>query len=216
MKIFAHRGCHGELCPENTLAAFQRAVDLGCDGIETDIRMSADGIAILFHDRCLPDGVPVSSLSRDALARRTGRDVPTLDEALSQGWDIEWDLELKNADALRAAIPVLRPLVGRARMFVSSFAHPVVHDAVDALKVEGGLLICHAPLDATGLDRATPEIPYLIVDFETITEELVQMSRDVGFRTMAYGPINADEHAMADRLGLDAIITDHLHYYPRS
>lgn len=212
MKTFAHRGYRSDSCPENTLAAFQRAVDFGADGIETDIRMAADGTAFLFHDRCLPDGVPVSSLTRDELARRTGRDVPTLEEALSQGWDIEWDLELKNADALRVSIRVLKPLIGRVRMFVSSFAHPVVRGAVEELDIEGGLLICHAPLEAASLGRASERIPYLITDFETITDEVVRMGSEQGFRNMIYGPITREEHEEARGLGLDAVITDHVDY----
>jgi len=213
VKIFAHRGYHDEAHPENTLAAFQRAVDAGCDGIETDIRMAADGTAFLFHDRCLADGTPVSSLTRDALAARTGRAVPTLEEALAQGWDIAWDLELKNADALHAAMPVLRPLAGRVRMFVSSFAHPVVQDAVVALDVEGALLICHAPLGGTELGRASARIPYLITDFETITDEVVQSSSACGFKTMVYGPVTKEEHETTRRLDLDAVITDFPEYY---
>lgn len=215
MKVFAHRGYPGGSCPENTLEAFQRAVDFGVHGIETDIRMAADGAAFLFHDRCLPDGVPVSSLTRAELESRVGHSVPTLEEALGQGWDVEWDLELKNAASLEAALPVLRPLAGRVRMFVSSFAHPVVRGAVEELGVEGGLLICHAPLNATSLGRATADIPFLIVDFETLTADLARMSHDSGFKTMAYGPINSDEHAMSHRIGLEAVITDHLEYYPR-
>lgn len=212
-KTFAHRGAHNEACPENTLAAFQRAVDLGVDGIETDIRMAADGTALLFHDRCLADGTPIATLTRDELARRTGRDVPTLAAALGQGWDVEWDLELKNADALRGAIPVLRPLLGRTRLFVSSFAHPVVRDAVDALGVEGGLLIYHEPLDAAGLGRASERIPYLIIDIETTTDEVLEMSRAQGFKTMVYGLLTRADHESVRDLGLEAIITDHPEYY---
>lgn len=213
MKVFAHRGYHSEACPENTLAAFQRAVDHGADGIETDIRMAADGTAFLFHDRCLPDGVPVSSLTRAALSDRVGYEVPSLEEALVQGWDVEWDLELKNAGSLLAALPVLKPLVGRVRMFASSFAHPVLRDAVEALGIDGGLLICHAPPDAASLGRATERIPYLILDFETVTEEVVAMGVECGFRNMVYGPVTRDEHERARRLGFDTVITDHIEYY---
>lgn len=45
----AHRGGAG-LFPENTLAAFRNAVQLGCDGLELDAQLSADGVAIVHHD----------------------------------------------------------------------------------------------------------------------------------------------------------------------
>jgi glycerophosphoryl diester phosphodiesterase len=46
---FAHRGGSG-LWPENTLTAFCGALELGCDAIETDLRMTRDGQLVLFHD----------------------------------------------------------------------------------------------------------------------------------------------------------------------
>jgi glycerophosphoryl diester phosphodiesterase len=48
----AHRGGAG-LRPENTLAAFAHAIELGCDGAELDVQLSADGVAVVHHDFCL-------------------------------------------------------------------------------------------------------------------------------------------------------------------
>lgn len=59
--IIAHRGA-SSLAPENTLAAFRRAIDDGADGIELDVRLAKDGVAVVFHD---------SSLKR--IAGRNGR-----------------------------------------------------------------------------------------------------------------------------------------------
>lgn len=50
--IFAHRGASGTR-PENTMAAFRRAVELGATGIETDVQLSADGQPVLIHDETL-------------------------------------------------------------------------------------------------------------------------------------------------------------------
>lgn len=46
---YAHRGACGYF-PENTMLAFIQAIDLGCDGIETDIQMTKDGVLVLIHD----------------------------------------------------------------------------------------------------------------------------------------------------------------------
>lgn len=59
--VIAHRGA-SELAPENTLAAFQRAMDDGADGVEFDVRLAKDGVAVVFHDASL-----------DRTARREGR-----------------------------------------------------------------------------------------------------------------------------------------------
>lgn len=46
---YAHRGA-SERAPENTLAAFYLGLEMGADGIETDVRSSSDGKLVLFHD----------------------------------------------------------------------------------------------------------------------------------------------------------------------
>ena len=46
---FAHRGLV-QHAPENTIPAFQAAIDYGCEGIELDVRLSKDGVAIVVHD----------------------------------------------------------------------------------------------------------------------------------------------------------------------
>jgi len=50
--IIAHRGA-SKHAPENTFAAFKRAVDAGADGIELDVRLAKDGVAVVFHDSSL-------------------------------------------------------------------------------------------------------------------------------------------------------------------
>jgi glycerophosphoryl diester phosphodiesterase len=47
--VIAHRGAARE-CPENTIEAFRRAVEIGADGIETDVCVTSDGVFVLWHD----------------------------------------------------------------------------------------------------------------------------------------------------------------------
>ena len=51
---FAHTGVT-QFAPENTLEAFQKAAELGCEGIELDIRPSGDGEIIVTHNDTLHD-----------------------------------------------------------------------------------------------------------------------------------------------------------------
>jgi glycerophosphoryl diester phosphodiesterase len=51
----AHRG-GGALMPENSLAAFRNAIALGADGAELDVQLSADGVAVIYHDLWLNPG----------------------------------------------------------------------------------------------------------------------------------------------------------------
>ncbi len=47
--VIAHRGVHNDI-PENTLAAYQKAIDLGCDFVEIDIRKTKDGKFVSVHN----------------------------------------------------------------------------------------------------------------------------------------------------------------------
>ena len=47
-EIVAHRGIPSD-APENTLASFERAVELGADAVELDVRLTADGVPVVFH-----------------------------------------------------------------------------------------------------------------------------------------------------------------------
>ena len=47
--IIAHRGASA-IAPENTLAAFRKAIDDGAEGIEFDVRLAKDGVPVVFHD----------------------------------------------------------------------------------------------------------------------------------------------------------------------
>jgi len=86
---FAHRGLHGPGVPENSLAAFRAALDLGA-GIECDVRLSADGGVMVFHDPDLGrmcgagldlEGSDSALLAGQALAG-TGETIPRLSELL--------------------------------------------------------------------------------------------------------------------------------------
>ena len=116
----AHRGSR-VLWPENTMEAFQAAVDLGYRYIETDIRATRDGVLIVFHDRNLDrltDGSgPVrdrygSQLSgldaahhfapeRDYPMRGSGHRIPTLEEVVSTFPELMLNLDLKGAGVAR-------------------------------------------------------------------------------------------------------------------
>ena len=60
-RVIAHRGASAAE-RENTVAAFARAVAMGADGIELDVRRTADGQPAIHHDPDLPDGRPIASL----------------------------------------------------------------------------------------------------------------------------------------------------------
>jgi glycerophosphoryl diester phosphodiesterase len=90
-RIIAHRGAsRAEL--ENTLAAFRRAGELGADGVELDVRRSADDRLVVHHDAVLADGRNI----RAVLASDLPEHVPTLDAALDACAGMFVNIEIKN------------------------------------------------------------------------------------------------------------------------
>ncbi|MFK5282341.1 glycerophosphodiester phosphodiesterase, partial [Lacticaseibacillus paracasei] len=77
---------------ENTIEAFRLAVDLGADGVELDVRPTADRVLVVHHDAHLADGRAIVATERAELPA----DVADLGPALDACRDLVVNLELKN------------------------------------------------------------------------------------------------------------------------
>ncbi|NEN89491.1 MAG: glycerophosphodiester phosphodiesterase [Okeania sp. SIO3H1] len=96
--IIAHRGASGLVEFENTLASFEKAIELGVPMVEFDVRKTQDNLFVAFHDESI-DGMNISDLSYQQLldiSRQKGFDVPLVEDVLKlcQG-KIKLDIELK-------------------------------------------------------------------------------------------------------------------------
>lgn len=206
MLIIAHRGYHAK-APENTLASFEAAVALGVDGIETDIRLSADGLPVLYHDRLAPDGRPVRDVTRRELEKLAGHAIPTLDQALELFPQPLWLLEIKAPEALGQTLKLIRRFNSSRRLMVISFWHNVILTVAEESNVECGLLICHRPASEppTLLELFTALVwNYEFMDAESLGEAKAQVRRN-----FVYGVVIRDDHEECKRLELDGVITDH-------
>ena len=63
-EIFGHRGFSGQY-PENTMLAFEKAVEIGCDGIELDVQLTKDGECVIIHDEMVDRTTDGKGLVRD-------------------------------------------------------------------------------------------------------------------------------------------------------
>lgn len=111
---FAHRGGASD-APENTLEAFQRAVDLGYTYMETDVHATSDGVLLAFHDddlqrTCGVDGrISQMTWEQVRVARVDGRQpIPTFDELVSTWPDLRWNIDCKADDALPHLVDALK------------------------------------------------------------------------------------------------------------
>ena len=88
--VIAHRTTMGH-APENTLAGVRRAAELGCDGVEIDVRLCADGVPVLIHDDLLDRTTDATGRIADTTLQQLesidaggGERIPTLRQALAE------------------------------------------------------------------------------------------------------------------------------------
>lgn len=213
MLVIAHRGYHAAV-PENTFAAFEAAVRAGVNGIETDVRMSGDGVPVLVHDRVMATGQAVVDLTHSEIESELGYKVPTLDEALTHFPDILWNIEIKTLGGLSTMLGVLEKHQACHRIIVTSFRHDLVAICASSLKLNCGLLLAHRPqtLDSLLADfnrDGNARINHLVWDYNVLDGALLKQAALEGFRNFVYGPITRREHEECRQLEVDGIITDY-------
>lgn len=141
--IIAHRGASG-YAPENTLAAFRKAIELGCQMIELDVRLSADEVPVVIHDgtlaRTAGDPRRVNQLTVEQLQQLdagrwfapecAGERIPTLAEALTaipEPMTVNIELKPNTQGQIHRLTEQVSAVIAdcraERRVFCSSFAH---------------------------------------------------------------------------------------------
>lgn len=207
-RVIGHRGAAGS-APENTLAGLRQAKALGCRWVEFDVRLTADGRAVLLHDNRLrrtTDGrgklteLSLAALRNyDAGARFgpsfAGERVPTLEEAITLLAELGLgaNIELKAARGREAETgAVVAGLLARLwpselpAPLISSFHRPALAAArASAPAITRGVLFRAVPRNwhaiAHSLGCATIHADYL-----TLRQALVSEIREAGYPLLAY------------------------------
>lgn len=124
---FVHRG--GPVgAPENTMAAFGRAFDLGFRYFETDVHVTVDGALVAFHDRTLRrlagERVAIGELTWEEVreVRFGDEPVPLLTEILEAFPTVRLNIDPKHDEAVRPLIEVLRSRSALDRVCLASFS----------------------------------------------------------------------------------------------
>jgi glycerophosphoryl diester phosphodiesterase len=205
--VVAHRGASVEL-PENTLAAFQRAVVCGADVVEFDVRLTSDGVPVVLHDpdvgRTTDGAGPVGSLTLAEVKRLRvagSHEVPTLEETLRLlSGRVGVDVEIKNIpgepDFTADGEPVVEALVATLErvafvgpVLVSSFnPASIAHARTLAPEIPTGLLTGPGTEARAALTHAAANDHPWVLPFV----DMVQAAGD-GFA--------AESHAAGLRLG---------------
>lgn len=210
MLVLAHRGLHAD-CAENTLDAFAAAIALGCHGIETDVRASADGEAVLVHDRIAPNGIPVSQQSLRELEVAFGHPVPTLQQALTLSDTLLWNIEIKTPAGWAVARPLLEQAALSHRFLVSSFNHTLALEAA-RMGLASAFLSANQPAAINTLlysAQGQPGLRHVVWDFEIIDRDQIRQCNALGFRNFVYGAQTRAEIELCRDYGVHGVITDH-------
>ncbi|WP_202873941.1 glycerophosphodiester phosphodiesterase [Kribbella speibonae] len=221
----AHRGGakHPDLIGyENSLHAFQHAVDLGYRYLETDLHATSDGVVIAFHDDKLDrvtdrTGViaelPWSEVSQ---AKINGHEpIPRLDELLEHFPDTRFNLDIKAEGGLEPAAKVLRAANAIDRICVSSFSQSRVNRIRKLLGPRlctgyGELeivLIRFLPfaLNARG---ACLQIPERYKSLHVLTPGLIKRAHSRGKQVHVWTVDDPDTMRRMLDAGVDGLITD--------
>lgn len=209
--VISHRGVSGRAA-ENTHGAFEAALAAGVDGIETDLRRSADGQGILFHDRVAPDGSLVADLSRAELERLVGYAVPTLEEALERFPETTWMIEVKAAEAGEEFLRTVRRFGSARRIIVTSFDHPLALDLCAQARIEGGFVVAHRPFPDARHPFGIPARPGLarsiVWRYEIADPKVLLRTARSGYRNWIYELRTRADHEACRSLPIVGVVTD--------
>lgn len=171
---FAHRGAAGH-CPENTMASFARALELGATGIETDVQMTRDGKLVLIHDESLQRTAGTPEWIKDITLEEArqcevgswfhknyaGESIPTLEELLElvRGTDTIINLELKTGVVLypgieQKVIDAVRRFGLAERTIISSFNHYSLVECKKSLRTSAPAFCIWKGCTSLGITRS--------------------------------------------------------------
>ena len=219
---FAHRGGAGE-SPENTLAAFQRAVDIGYCYLETDVHATSDGVLMAFHDDDLQRSCGVASKISQLTYAQVSRlrvdncePIPTLAEVLGSWSSTRINIDCKSDAALEPLRHILTNARVRERVCIGSFSDRRLR----FLREQFGSDLCTSmgPREVANLrilkaryskpSAMAAQVPPTAGPLALVTRQFVDMCHDLGL------PVHVwtidDKVTMTELLdmGVDGIMTD--------
>lgn len=228
MRIFAHRGFSGKY-PENTMLAFRKAYETGCDGIELDVHLTKDGVPVIMHDESIDRTTNGSGYIRDYTYEELCRfdcwgafpgkyefqRIPTLEEYLDwvKDTDLITDMELKNSvyyyqNMEEKVIDLIRKLHLEDRILFSSF-NPVSMLKCKKLipEIPAGFLM-ETRMDNMGGFAKENGVEFYHPDISFLTEEQVKECHEKGIGINVW-TVNKKKHMrqMAE-WKVDGIITN--------
>ena len=220
---FAHRGGASDQ-PENTLPAFQQAVDLGYRYLETDVHLSADGVLVAFHDddlnRTCGVDARIDQLSSVEIAalRVDGREpIPTMRELFEEFPTARFNIDAKSSATVDPLCNLVEELAALDRVCLASFQWRRLRRIrerfgsrvlTNTSQPETAALVVGGWVPGS-LPKAV-QVPTSFGAVSVVTERTVRRAHRHGSPVHVWTIDDADEmHRLLD-LGVDGIMTDRL------
>ena len=221
---YAHRG-YSSVHPENTMAAFQAAVDLGYLHVETDVHATADGRVAAFHDERL-DRVTdmsgaISELPWHEISKaRVGREgkIPLLAELLSSWEFLRVNIDPKHDGVVAPLLDLIRRENAWDRVCVGSFSGK----RLNAMRASAGHRLCTSMgpmevfrlraasigLPSGGFEADCIQVPVKWRGLPVVDRAFVRCARKMGLPVHVWTVNEAAEMERLLDIGVDAIMTD--------
>lgn len=127
-RIVAHRGAKGLVKYENTIEAFQKAIDIGAEWIEIDLRKTKDNKIVVFHDPMI-ENIYIKEMTHNEMIEKLGYNIPTLEEVLKFASNkVLLDIELKESGYVEEALEIIRKYLKVEQFHIRSFNDDVIVD----------------------------------------------------------------------------------------
>ena len=215
--VYAHRGASAAE-PENTVAAFRAAARFGADGVELDVRRTADGQAAVVHDAALPDGRAVADVTLDDVPAVVPRLPEALDACAGMVVNVEvknapWDADFDPDEALaELVVCTLADRGGRDRVLVSSFGAAAVA-RVRALDAALPTALLTAVLTDDQVEAVVHEVHAaghvaLHPHHLTVTPHLLERCAAAGLAVNTWTVDDPERIAALAALGVDGVVTN--------
>jgi glycerophosphoryl diester phosphodiesterase len=227
-RVIAHRGL-ALTSAENTLGAFQAALDSGADILETDVHLSKDGVVVVAHDPDLTRVAKrpglVSDFTHQQLAEMDlgfGEGFPSLDELLTAFPDAKFNIDLKTPTAVEPFADTIRNSGAEGRILATSFDEPTRQAAIKLLPdvVSGtfkAMVIRARMLSLFGLPvdnwRMPPEIvafqiPPAMYGIALVTPSMIRLAKRKGLEVHVWTINDPDDMRRLWSMGVNGIVTD--------
>jgi glycerophosphoryl diester phosphodiesterase len=214
MLKIGHRGAKGYVA-ENTLSSFQKALDLGCDGIELDVHLSLDCEIIVIHDDTIDRTTTGKGfVNQMPLAELKLHNIPTLAEVLEiANHYLLINIELKSYETVEKVIDLIEKNVHeKNRTYTDFIVSSFDWQALQQLrflneKIQIGVLTednLETAFAFAKFIKATTLNPY----FKLLNEENVAIIHEKGIKIFVWTVNEIKDIEKMKRLNVDGIISD--------